>query len=143
MVVWYSVNSLNYMTLLNNSASISWPEFEHWCWLVMIDSCRQHRRIWRSMLRTFCKMTILLVTRYMRVQHDPHQLTSLKSLKTRFCAWIISSVLTNTVFVKNKHYMTFQSHTMTMFDSLSVNSVLFAVIMIAHCIQEFEIKKYE
>ena len=143
MVVWYSANSLSYMTLLNNFTGISWLEFEHWCQLIMIDSCRQHRRIWRSMLRTFCKITILLVTRYVRVQHDPHQLTSLKPLKTRFCAWIISSVLTNTVFVKGKHCMTFQSHTMTMFNSLSVNSVLFAVIMVAHCIQKFETERYE
>ncbi len=143
MVVWYSANSLNYMTLLNNFTGISWLEFRHWCQLVIIDSCRQHRRIWRSMLRTFCKMTILLVTRYVRVQHDPHQLTSLKPLKARFCAQIISSVLTNTVFVKGKHCMTFQPHTMMMFDSLPVNSVLFAVIMIAHCIQKFETRGYE
>ncbi len=32
---------------------------------------------------------------------------------------------------------------MMMFDSLSVNSVLFAVIMIAHCIQKFETERYE
>ncbi len=32
---------------------------------------------------------------------------------------------------------------MMMFDSLSVNSVLFAVIMIAHCIQKFETEEYE
>jgi len=51
--------------------------------------------------------------------------------------------LTNTVFVKGKHCMTFQPHTMTMFNSLPVNSVLFAVIMIAHCIQKFETKGYE
>ncbi len=88
-------------------------------------------------------MTILLVMRYVRVQHDPHQLTSLKSLKARFCTQIISSVLTNTVFVKNKHCMTFQSHTMTMFNSLPVNSVLFAMIMIAHCIQKFKIREYK
>ncbi len=143
MIVWYSVNSLSYMTLLNNSAGISWLEFRHWCQLVMIDSCRQHRRIWRNMSRIFCKMTILLVMRYVRVQHDPHQLTSLKSLKARFCAQIISSVLINTVFVKNKHCITFQSHTMMMFNSLSVNSVLFTVIMIAHCIQKFKTEKYE
>jgi len=39
--------------------------------------------------------------------------------------------------------MTFQPHTMMMFNSLSVNSVLFAVIIIAHCIQEFETEGYE
>jgi len=32
---------------------------------------------------------------------------------------------------------------MMMFNSLSVNSVLFAVIMIAHCIWEFETEEYE
>ncbi len=32
---------------------------------------------------------------------------------------------------------------MMMFNSLSVNSVLFAVIMIAHCIQKFKTERYE
>jgi len=32
---------------------------------------------------------------------------------------------------------------MTMFNSLPVNSVLFAVIMIAHCIQKFKIREYK
>ncbi len=32
---------------------------------------------------------------------------------------------------------------MMMFDSLPVSSILFAVIIIAHCIQEFETERYE
>jgi len=81
--------------------------------------------------------------RYVRVQHEPHQLTLLKSLKARFCAQIISSVLSYTVFDKNKDFMTFQQHAKVMFNSLPVNSVLFAVIMIAHCISEYETERYK
>jgi len=88
-------------------------------------------------------MTISLVKRYVRVQHEPHQLTLLKPLKARFCTWIISSVLSYTVFDKNKDFITFQQHTKMMFNSLPVNSVLFAVIMVAHCISEYEMRRYK
>ena len=88
-------------------------------------------------------MTISLVQRYVRVQHGPHQLTLLKPLKARFCTQIISSVLSYTVFDKNKDFMTFQQHTKVMFDSLPVNSVFFAVIMVAHCISKYETERYK
>ncbi len=38
--------------------------------------------------------------------------------------------------------MTFQTHIKNLFKSLSVNSVLSAVIMIAHCIQEYKSEMY-
>jgi len=52
-----------------------------------------------------------------RVQHGPHQLTLL--------------------------FMTFQQHIKMMFNSLPVNSVLFVMIMIAHCISEYETERYK
>jgi len=39
--------------------------------------------------------------------------------------------------------MTFQQHTKVMFNPLPVNSVLFAVIMVAHCISKYEIRGYK
>ena len=39
--------------------------------------------------------------------------------------------------------MTFQQHIKMMFDPLPVNSVLFAVIMIAHCILKYETRGYK
>ena len=52
-------------------------------------------------------------------------------------------MLLNTVFVSDKNIITFQLQIKTIFNSLSVNLVLFAVIMVAHCIQKYEMKKYE
>ena len=39
--------------------------------------------------------------------------------------------------------MTFQQHIKVMFNPLPVNSVLFVVIMIAHCILKYETEKYK
>jgi len=52
-------------------------------------------------------------------------------------------VLSYTVFDKNKNFMTFQQHIKVMFDPLPVNSVLFVMIMIAHCISEYETERYK
>ena len=79
--------------------------------------------------------------RYVKVQYNSSKLTTVKSLKIRFCAWIILSVLTNTVFDKCNH-LTFETYTAALFDSLLVNSVLFVLTMITHCIQKYETEKY-
>ena len=129
------------MTHSVNSVSISWPELEHWYWIVMIGSCSQHEILWRCMLKNFCRMTTSLVMRYVEVQHNSSKLTTVKSLKTRFCTQIILSVLANTVFDKCNH-LTFETYTVTFFDSLFVNSVLFMMTMITYCIQKYETEKY-
>ena len=67
----------------------------------------------------------------------------MKPLKTKFCAQIILSVLSITVFIKSKNDITFKLYIQKIFNSLSVNSVLFAVIMIAHCIQEYKMRKFK
>ena len=129
------------MTHSVNSVSISWPKLEHWYWIVMIGSCSQHEILWRCMLKNFCRMTTSLVMRYVEVQHNPSKLTTVKSLKTRFCTQIILSVLTNTVFDKCNH-LTFETYTAALFDSLLANSVLFVMTIITHCIQKYETEKY-
>ena len=141
IVAWYYANSLSSMTHSVNSVSIPWPELGHWYWIVMIGSCSQHKILWRCMLKNFCRMTTSLVMRYVEVQHNPSKLTTVKSPKTRFCTWIILSVLANTVFGKCNH-LTFETHTAALFDSLLANPVLFVVTMIAHCIQEYETEEY-
>ena len=141
IVAWYYANSLSSMTYSVNSVSIPWPELGHWYWIVMIGSCSQHEILWRCMLKNFCRMTTSLVMRYVEVQHNSSKLTTVKSLKTRFCTQIILSVLANTVFDKCNH-LTFKTYTATLFDSLLVNSVLFVMTMITHCIQKYETEKY-
>ena len=86
-------------------------------------------------------MTTSLVMRYVEVQHNLSKLTTVKSLKTRFCTQIISSVLINTVFDKCNH-LTFKTYTVTLFDSLLINSVLFVMTIIAYYIQKYETEKY-
>ena len=39
--------------------------------------------------------------------------------------------------------MTFQQHIKVMFDSLPVNSVLFVMIMVVHCILKYETEVYK
>ena len=141
IVAWYYANSLSSMTYSVNSVSISWPELEHWYWIIMIDSCSQHKILWRCILKNFCRITTSLVMRYVEVQHNSSKLTTVKSLKIRFCIWIILSVLTNTVFDKCNH-LTFKIYTAALFDSLLINSVLFVMTIITHYIQKYEIEKY-
>ena len=52
-------------------------------------------------------------------------------------------MLSYTVFDKNKNFMTFQQHTKVMFDPLPVNSVLFVMIMVAHCILKYKTERYK
>ena len=77
------------------------------------------------------------------VQSVLHWLTSWKLPKTRFCAQIISSTLSNTIFVKSRISIAFHIYTKDLFDSLSANSVLLTVIMMVHCIQKYELGKHK
>ena len=93
------------------------------------------------MLKNFCRIITSLVMRYVEVQHNSSKLTTVKSLKIRFCTQIILSVLTNTVFDKCNHLI-FKTYTVILFDSLFVNSVLFVMTIITHYIQKYETEKY-
>ena len=93
------------------------------------------------MLKNFCRMTTSLVMRYVEVQHNSSKLTTVKSLKIRFCTQIILSVLTNIVFDKC-NCLIFETYTAALFNSLLINSVLFMMTMITHYIQKYETEKY-
>ena len=70
-------------------------------------------------------------------------LTSWKSSSCRFLTRIVLSALLSTVFAWFKTDIVFHKYIKNLFTLLQSHSVIFAVIMIAHCIWKWETEKFK
>ena len=72
-----------------------------------------------------------------------HLLTSWKSSSCRFLTRIILSALLSTVFAQFKTDIVFYKYIKNLFTLFQSHLVIFAVIMIAHCIQKWKTEKFK
>ena len=70
-------------------------------------------------------------------------LTSWKSSSCRFLTRIILSALLSTVFAQFKTDIVFYKYIKSLFTSFQSHSVIFAVIMVAHCIWKWKTEKFK